>query len=544
MTDATISMLVSQLGNAGARISSNKPEDLNKSGLPDFGNILSNAGKKNLEFKVEDRGASQSWMKKNEAGYSNTAVSKESSKEKAEAMFNAVSTSEVNGSSDETGDVTEVEPADEVVSDAYPHDEETAVEEMADCLVYLASQMMTILTEQLNVTEEQVNTALDKNGFLMTDLLDSSKLSEVFIELSGKNIEPVDVVSDESFKNLSNQFADIVKEVFPEGTIDISEIMTKSHDFVELGVIDKAFTEINVASQVESDDDSVLEVFDDSLVRTDDTSGSANNRVEDVIFDNDDVNNVAVVTENKTVGSNDRVKENLFDDVDSDENEEFNDEEIPDWFKSGDSDELKKLVEQFIKKHRHGALGLKDDDPIIINHNPTNEIPVGELPVVELNQVVNQLTEYIEVMSKDNKIQEISFQLNPANLGKVTVEVAIKDGVVSAKVIAQTEAAKNAIEANLSQLKTNLEQQGVRISDVEVTVESHAFEQNLQQQGSREQEQLAQEMQEETKKHFRSINGINLNELDLNGLRGLMSEEDMVVAKMMMDNGNVLNIKA
>jgi flagellar hook-length control protein FliK len=144
-------------------------------------------------------------------------------------------------------------------------------------------------------------------------------------------------------------------------------------------------------------------------------------------------------------------------------------------------------------------------------------------------------------MSRDSKITSLSMQLNPENLGKVTVEVATKDGVLSAKVIAETQAAKEALEANLANLKSNLEQQGLKISDVEVTVESHAFEQNLQQEGSREQEQLAKEMQKETAKNLRSI---NLREVGLGELRGLMSEEDLVVAKMMADNGNTLNIKA
>ncbi|MBO4462443.1 MAG: flagellar hook-length control protein FliK, partial [Lachnospiraceae bacterium] len=98
-----------------------------------------------------------------------------------------------------------------------------------------------------------------------------------------------------------------------------------------------------------------------------------------------------------------------------------------------------------------------------------------------------------------------------------------------------------ALEANLANLKSNLEQQGIKIADVEVTVESHAFEQNLQQDGSREQEQLAKEMQQETVRNLRTI---NLREVGLAELKGLMSEEDIVVAKMMADNGNTLNIKA
>ena len=95
------------------------------------------------------------------------------------------------------------------------------------------------------------------------------------------------------------------------------------------------------------------------------------------------------------------------------------------------------------------------------------------------------------------------------------------------------------MEASVNILRENLEQQGVKVSAVEVTVQSHAFEENLQEDGSKEQEQLAKEMQ----KQNRRVN-VNLNEMTLDDLQGLMSEEDMVIAKMMRDNGNVINIGA
>ena len=63
------------------------------------------------------------------------------------------------------------------------------------------------------------------------------------------------------------------------------------------------------------------------------------------------------------------------------------------------------------------------------------------------------------------------------------------------------------------------------------------FEEKLQEDGSKEQQQLAKEMQQQNRRM-----NLNLNEMSLDDLQGLMSEEDMVVAKIMRDQGNVLNI--
>ena len=119
------------------------------------------------------------------------------------------------------------------------------------------------------------------------------------------------------------------------------------------------------------------------------------------------------------------------------------------------------------------------------------------------------------------------------------VEVTSNHGEVTTKIIAQTQAGKEAVETNLANIRTNLEQQGVKVASVEVTVESHAFEQNLQGESSKEQEQLLREQQQENKKHQMNL---NLNELTLDDLAGLMSEEEMITVRMMRENGNKIDL--
>lgn len=543
MTDATVQMLVSQLGNPSVKNSSKKELIDAAAGLPDFGNILSNAGQKNDKlYTLEDRGASQSWSNKDVAD-SDASVSKKT--KSIEKMLMA--SNEPSNQNRVTGK-KEMSLSEKLGFGSG----ETDVEEMADALVYLASRMMDVLTEKFNVTEEQVTNCLEQNNLIMTDLLDSTKLADVFVQLSGKNIEAIDVVNDEEFTSLLKAFDEEVSAIFEEMPVEKSDLMSKAHILVDYDVIDVKMTEIHTGEQVTSDDDSVIELLQDApKSEVNDKSSQLSDNMEILYTGNEAVKGTEETTDNNNA------------DMNNGENTEGNNN-VPTTSPDGDPnkklvyttggdptpaetrdlepkeyDESLDLINVIRNRRKHG-MGYMPAEPINIKPQVIPTVNT-EIPIVEFSDMTAKVQEFIETLTKDTKITSLSMQLNPENLGKVTVELATKEGVVSAKVIAETQAAKEALEANLANLKSNLEQQGIKIADVEVTVESHAFEQNLQQDGSREQEQLAKEMQQETVRNLRTI---NLREVGLAELKGLMSEEDIVVAKMMADNGNTLNIKA
>ena len=131
----------------------------------------------------------------------------------------------------------------------------------------------------------------------------------------------------------------------------------------------------------------------------------------------------------------------------------------------------------------------------------------------------------------------MEMQLNPENLGKIYVQVTAKEGVATAHLAVQNEIVKEALENQTIQLRENMNQQGIKVEAVEVTIASHEFERNLEQnqQGSAQDEQ-----REQASKSPRR--NISMNQLD--ELSGLMSEEEMLVAKIMRDNGNSVDFTA
>ncbi|MCM1038130.1 MAG: flagellar hook-length control protein FliK [Ruminococcus sp.] len=154
---------------------------------------------------------------------------------------------------------------------------------------------------------------------------------------------------------------------------------------------------------------------------------------------------------------------------------------------------------------------------------------------VSTEDIMDQIMEYMKINVKEG-MQELEMQLHPASLGNVNVQIASKDGVITAHFTAQNEIVKNAIETQLVQLKTQFEEQGIKVSEVEVTVADYRFEQNF----SGNEEHPGEE-QAEGKKNRRKI---DLNELDLEELPEDMDDSERIAADMMARNGNTVDYMA
>lgn len=96
--------------------------------------------------------------------------------------------------------------------------------------------------------------------------------------------------------------------------------------------------------------------------------------------------------------------------------------------------------------------------------------------------IMNQILDYMKLqLSADST--NVEMQLHPASLGTLQIQLASKAGVVTANFIAQNEAVKAALETQMIQLKEQFEEQGIRVESIEVTVQTHEFERNLDEQG-------------------------------------------------------------
>lgn len=102
----------------------------------------------------------------------------------------------------------------------------------------------------------------------------------------------------------------------------------------------------------------------------------------------------------------------------------------------------------------------------------------GELvQITNLKEIVNRMVERIKVMSEPGQTS-LQLQLNPEELGRVNLTVQSKNGVMTAQFTVQNDISKEALEGQMQSLRDTLEQQGIKIESIEVTVEAYAFNEN------------------------------------------------------------------
>lgn len=151
-------------------------------------------------------------------------------------------------------------------------------------------------------------------------------------------------------------------------------------------------------------------------------------------------------------------------------------------------------------------------------------------------EIMEQIVEQVKINVTAEK-NTMELQLNPEHLGKIHINISEENGIINAKFTATNELVKEALESQVATLRENLNQAGVKVDAIEVTVSSHKFESNLEQNHSREENEGA--YQEEIVQKRRNL---TINTLD--ELSGLMTEEEALVAQIMKDNGNSVDLTA
>ncbi len=154
--------------------------------------------------------------------------------------------------------------------------------------------------------------------------------------------------------------------------------------------------------------------------------------------------------------------------------------------------------------------------------------------VQAMREIVNQVVEQIKISIKP-QATSMEMQLNPENLGKVELTVVSKNGLLTASFTAENQIAKEALESQMQVLKDNLNNQGVKVEAIEVNVSQFGFKQNTE-SGADAQSQSGQHNKKSGNRR------INLNYFDEETVD--VSEEEVLAAKVLKDNGGTVDYTA
>ena len=160
--------------------------------------------------------------------------------------------------------------------------------------------------------------------------------------------------------------------------------------------------------------------------------------------------------------------------------------------------------------------------------------------------IINQIVQNAKVTLTDTE-HTMEMVLNPHELGRIFMEVSSKDGALRAKIFTENESVKTALENQMQILQKNFDEKGFKIDAVEISVGAHQFKENQEKNGAGfdmfSQDRRGEGNETDSSADNRSTTRrINLNSLD--GLRGLMTEEELLTAQIMKEQGNTVDYTA
>lgn len=157
---------------------------------------------------------------------------------------------------------------------------------------------------------------------------------------------------------------------------------------------------------------------------------------------------------------------------------------------------------------------------------------MNELQGVSVRDIVYQLVDAIKVdIGPENT--SLTMHLSPESLGKVSLNISSKNGVMTAQITTENQTAREAIESQLQILKENIESRGITVEAIEVTVSSFDFSDS----------RYAESKEEERSESRRSSRrGIEIS--DPADAAAVAAEAQRIEQEIMQENGSTVNYVA
>ena len=386
------------------------------------------------------------------------------------------------------------------IAEASGTDKQT--DQAAEEIEETAKELVQEIAKEMDVTPEEVEEAMAVLGLTAVQLFDTDNLKQLLLQITGSTDE-LSLVTDEAlYGNLQNLLG-AVEESLDSLAKELGMTEDEVSALMEQMIADAGESEVTEAEDVpevnlEGMKDYTVSVQKDGKtvqvkVTVDDASG--NKSVQEEVTD-------APKTE---VQAGHRTRER---NASAD---------------SGKGD----------GSHAGNAFLQTLDKAMETGETPE---PVNvEYRSVQTEDIMNQIMDYMKINLKAES-QEMELQLHPASLGTVGVQIAAKDGVITAHFTTQNETVRAVIETQLIQLKNQFEEQGIKVDAVEVTVANHAYGQQF----SQEQEN-ADGKQEKAQKSTRRI---NLDELGEEAELDEMEDSERIAVEMMQASGSTVDYTA
>ena len=378
-----------------------------------------------------------------------------------------------------------------------------------------------ILKDELGVSDEQVEDAMSILGLQWMDLLNPASLSQLVTQLTGTE-DACSLLMSEEFTNIMQNTDALVQNLSETLGISKDEWVALQNQLAELTA--------DFNETVDMADGGVQKMAPqtDATITSKDTTVMA--ATVQMTHTTEETQNVQ--PEEETEDTTPVIQVNASEDAQTENNVSEN--------ASGEMGEpaaqSQKTKESSVNEHAQNMEFQVRAEQQTVAPEEVNK--VASRTTIDVQDIMNQITEFAKVnLSPENS--SIEMQLNPENLGKVYLHIAAtKEGNITAELAVSSETVKTALEAQIADLRTSLNQQGIKVDAVEVAIASHEFERNLEQNASGEEQQGSQREESGRTAGRRLFRG------ELDELSGLMNEEEALAAQIMKDHGNTMDVTA
>lgn len=368
---------------------------------------------------------------------------------------------------------------------------EEKLEEVMEVLGAAVNQLLRQVSEVLGKSPEELQEVLGEIGLKPTDLLDTDCFNQFFLKASGAE-EAAALLTDEG---LYEDFQELMGQLETAKAASAEKLGLKPQQLVEFAEAEPKPGEIlEVLPEPEAEEMSGLQQKQETAEPVSENGGQT---AESAVGLHQTESSASALQEVSTEHQGESAKEH---------------EELP------------------AEERQSGGLPVQSQkDMTAFEPKLQTEYATESVWDADTQNIMRQIMDYMRLNLRTD-LSSVEMQLHPENLGTLQIHIASKGGAVTASFVTQNETVKAALESQMLQLQQQFEEQGVRVDAIEVTVQTHQFEQNLEQGRGSGREQ------EPTKRT--RVRRLRLEDADD---MAELPEEDALTAEMMITNGNTVD---
>ena len=412
---------------------------------------------------------------------------------KAAALQNDQSTNSANAV--DTADAAEKANAIAQEAQALTEDDAAANAEIYEAINEKGEELISEIADTFDMSEEDIVNAMQVLGLMAADLLNPSSLAQLVTEITGQE-EALDLITD---SDIYTSLQDLM-----EGAESMKSELMNEFDL----------SEQEIGAAIENGKNSFNEQI--ALVEESEVEPNLNTKPE-VTLDTATREMKAPVSEAVSDGAQAEEREPVVTVTSSKESDNKGN--------FGSGAESSNLYNQVMNNIAEAAADV--DASATVSYTDR----------AQMEDIIRQITERISI-SANAEETSMELQLHPASLGNVNILLTSgKDGII-AKFTAQNEIVKEAVESQMIQLQQKFDEQGIKVTSIEVTIASHNFEENLEQGNDKQDERAAEA------KKVKPLRRINLSDITDDLETEPESEAERIAVQMMEANGNSVDFSA